>query len=90
MKYPQNLGNSKTYRFDSAIQNITRTDEQKVASSLSPRKVTLGIAKNYRGISLTSIAAKIHNTLLLNFIEREIEKILGKSKNGFRRNRCTT
>ena len=34
----------------------------------------LGIAKNYQGITLTSIAAKICNALLLNCIKPEIDK----------------
>ena len=54
------------------------------------KKVDLGIAKNYRGITLTSIAAKVYNTLLCNRIEPKIEKILWKNQNGFRRNRVTT
>ena len=49
-----------------------------------------GLAKNYRGITLTSIAAKIYNALLRNRIEPKIDNILGKSQNGFRRNRSTT
>ena len=36
------------------------------------KKGELGIAKNYRGITLTSIAAKIYNILLLNRIEPEM------------------
>ena len=55
-----------------------------------PQKGDLEIVKNFRGITLTSIAAKIYNALLLNRIEPEIEKILGKNQNGFRRNRTTT
>ena len=55
-----------------------------------PKKSDLGIAKNYRGVSLTSIAAKIYNALPLNRIKAEIEKILKKNQNGFRRNRFTT
>ena len=46
----------------------------------------LGIAKNNWGITLISIAAKIYNALLCNCIEPEIEKILRKNQNGFRRN----
>ena len=38
------------------------------------------INKNYRGITLTSVAAKIYNALLLNYIEPEIEKVLEKSE----------
>ena len=50
----------------------------------------LGLAKNYRGITLTSIAAKICNALLRNRIESKIENIFRKNQNGFRRNRSTT
>ena len=55
-----------------------------------PKKGDLGLAKNYRGITLTSIAAKIYNALLLNRIEPKIDNILRKNQNGFRRNRSTT
>ena len=55
-----------------------------------PKKGDLGLAKNYRGITLTSIAAKIYNALLRNRIVPQIDKILGKNQNGFRRNRSTT
>ena len=55
-----------------------------------PKKDNLGIAKNYRGITLTSIEAKIYNALLSNSIEPKIEKIFRKNQNGFRRNRSTT
>ena len=55
-----------------------------------PKKGDLGLAKNYRGITLTSIAAKIYNALLRNGIEPKIDNILRKNQNGFRRNRSTT
>ena len=44
-----------------------------------PKKDDLGLAKNYRGIILTSIAAKIYNALLRNCIEPEIDNILRKN-----------
>ena len=44
-----------------------------------PKKGDLGIVKNYGSITLTSIAVKIYNALLLNRIEPEIEKILWKN-----------
>ena len=46
-----------------------------------PKKGDLEIAKNYQGITLASIAAKIFNALLLNYIEPETEKILWKNQN---------
>ena len=55
-----------------------------------PKKGDLGLTKNYRGITLTSIAAKIYNALLQNCIEPKINNILRKNQNGFRRNRSTT
>ena len=55
-----------------------------------PKKGDLGLAKNDRGITLTSIAAKIYNALLRNCIEPKIDNILRKNQNGFRRNRSTT
>ena len=54
------------------------------------KKGDLGLAKNYRGITLTSIAAKIYNALLQNRIEPKIDNIPRKNQNGFRRNRSTT
>ena len=55
-----------------------------------PKKGDLGLAKNYRGITLTSITAKIYNALLRNRIEPKIDNILRKNQNGLRRNRSTT
>ena len=55
-----------------------------------PKKGHLRLAKNYRGITLTSIAPKIFNALLRNRIEPKVDKLLRKNQNGFRRNRSTT
>ena len=55
-----------------------------------PKKGNFGLGKNYRGITLTSIAANIYNALLRNRIEPKIDNILRKNQNGFRRNRSTT
>ena len=55
-----------------------------------PKKGDLGLAKNYRGITRTSITAKIYNALLRNRIVPQIDKILRKNQNGFRRNRSKT
>ena len=55
-----------------------------------PKKGNLVLAKNYQGITLTSIAAKIYNALLCNHIEPKIDHILKKKQNVFRRNRSTT
>ena len=55
-----------------------------------PKKGDLGLAKNYRGITLTSIATKIYNAQLRNRIEPKIDNILRKNQSDFRRNRSTT
>ena len=55
-----------------------------------PKVGDLRLAKNYRGITLISIAAKIYKALLRNRIEPKIDNILRKNQNGFRRNRSTT
>ena len=55
-----------------------------------PKKGDLGLAKNYRGITLTSIAAKIYHAQLRNCIEPKIANILRKNQNGFQRNRSLT
>ena len=44
-----------------------------------PKKGDLGLAKNYRGITLTSIAVKIYNALLRNRMEPKIDNILRKN-----------
>ena len=49
-----------------------------------PKKGDLGLAPNYRGITLTSIAAKIYDLLLLNRIRPALENILSPNQNGFR------
>ena len=45
-----------------------------------PKKSVLRLAKNYWGITLTSIAAKIYNALLQNCIEPKINNILRKNQ----------
>ena len=44
-----------------------------------PNKGDLGLAKNHRGKTLTSIAAKKYNALLRNPIEPKIDYILRKN-----------
>ena len=55
-----------------------------------PKKGDNGLAKNYQGITHTSIAAKIYNAQLRNRIKPKIDNILRKNQNGFRINRSTT
>ena len=55
-----------------------------------PKTGDLGLVKNYLGITLTFIAAKIYHALLRNRIEPKIDNILRKNQNGFRRKRAIT
>ena len=54
-----------------------------------PKKGDLGNTGNYRGISLTVIASKISNKMLLQRIRPHLEPILRMNQNGFRPNRST-
>ena len=95
MKYPQKCGRQR--KFDNillqhcnAVYNKNPIDRWMMGCILPfPKKDDLRLAKNYRGITLTSIAAKIFNALLRNCIEPKIDNILKKNQNGFQRNRST-
>ena len=88
----------KTRQFDdillrhcNAVYNQNPIDRWTKGCNLPfPKKDDLGLAKNYRGITLTSIAAQIYNALLQKRIEPKIDNILRMNQNGFRRNRSTT
>ena len=77
----------KTRQFDdillrhcNAVYNQNPIDRWKKGWILPfPKKGDLGLAKNYRGIIITSIVAKIYNTQLRNRIEPEIDNILRKN-----------
>ena len=73
----------KTRKFDdillqqcNAVYNQNRIERWMKGCILPfPKKGDLGLAKNYRSITLTSIAAKIYNALLRNRIEPKIDNI---------------
>ena len=54
-----------------------------------PNEGDLGITKNYSGIILTALVAKVYIAMLLNDTLPEIEKIQRKNQKGFRR-KCST
>ena len=92
MKYLQKygrLGNLMTYCNPIYFKNTTERST-KCCMLPFPKKGDLGIAKNYQGITLTSIMAQICSALLLNLIKPEIKKIPWKNQNGFQRNWSTT
>ena len=47
------------------------------------KKSDLGITKNDRSITLTAIAAKVYNALLINCKQPKVAKITGKNQNSF-------
>ena len=55
-----------------------------------PKKGDLTKTSNYRGISLTSVALKTLNKMVLNRLIPHIEPILRDNQNGFRPGRSTT
>ena len=74
-----------------AVYNGNPIDKRRQGCILPfPKKGDLGVASNYRGINLTSIAAKIYNSMLLNRIRPYIDPILRRNQNGFRQNRLTS
>ena len=87
----------KTRKFEDILLRLCNADykqntvEERTRSCIfpDPKKEDLGITKNYSGLTLTAIVAKVYNTKLLNCIRPEIGKILRKNQNAFRRNRST-
>ena len=50
-----------------------------------PKKGNLELKTNFRGICLTSIAAKVYNRVILNRIREPIDAILRRNQAGFRK-----
>ena len=55
-----------------------------------PKKGDLSLPSNYRCITLSALAAKLYNTMLLNRISPHLDPILRRNQNGFRKGRSTT
>ena len=71
--------------------NGVRPDEWGLSGIVPvPKKGDLTRCTNYRGISLTQIASKVYNRLILNRIRPSIDSLLRPSQNGFRPGRKTT
>ena len=54
-----------------------------------PKSGDLSLGGNYRGISLSSIVAKLYNKMILNRIRPELDTHLRANQNGFRVGRTT-
>ena len=55
-----------------------------------PKSGDLSVTNNYRGISLTSLSAKLINRMILNRIRPIIDPLLRDNQNGFRPRRSAT
>ena len=55
-----------------------------------PKYGDLSDAGNYRGISLSSVVAKLVNKMILNRIQPEIDPLLKRNQNGFRPGRSSS
>ena len=82
--------NQELLQFCNAVYNKQEIERWTEGCILPfPKKGDLGLTDNYRGITLTAIASKIYNLLLLNRIRPELEHKLRKNQNGFREKRST-
>ena len=54
-----------------------------------PKSGDLSLGGNYRGISLSSLVAKVYNKMLLNRIRPRLDPLLRPNQNGFRTGRTT-
>ena len=82
--------NLMTYFFNYAMLSIYNREMDKNCILSFSRKSNLRIIKNYRGITLTGIAAKVYNAMLIICIQPEIGKILRKNQNSSQRNPSMT
>ena len=61
-----------------------------ISSLPVPKRGNFTICTNYRGISLTQIAAKVYNRMILNKIRPVIDSLLRPTQNAFRPARSTS
>ena len=79
----------KARKFDDTLRLCNAVYKQNSKKEIN-KKGGFGISKKCRGITLTSMAAKVYNALLLYCIQHEIEKILTNNQNDSPRNRSAT
>ena len=91
----KNAGPTMTNKMHNLCNRVFRGEKppwQWITSKVVPipKKGDLSLMMNYRGISLTSVGAKLYNRVMLNRIRPSIEKILRPNQAGFRPGRGTT
>ena len=87
MTFPPEIWKTGEFHDISSVYKQNTTEKTTKGSILPfPKKGGLEISKNYLGITLTSIVAKVYNTLYQTWNW----KIPRKNQNVFRRNQATT
>ena len=79
----------EVYRLCQLIYEHEQAPTQMTSSLIIalPKKGNLQLMCNFRGISLTSILAKVFNRIILNRIQDPVDKLLRNNQAGFRRGR---
>ena len=72
-----------------ALKGNVPTAWKQVAIIPLPKTGNLSLPENYRGTSLTSVAAKIYNQMILSHIRPHIDPLLQTDQNGFHQGRST-
>ena len=73
------------------IENGEKPDQWSIIDIIPlPKTGNLSVAGNYRGISLSSVVAKVTNKMILNRLLPELDTRLRPNQNGFRPGRTTT
>ena len=80
----------KMRKFDNILLQLCSAVHKQNTQPHFLKKSDLGIIKHHRGLTLAAIAAKVYCSMLLNYIQSEIKKILRKNQNSFWRNQSTT
>ena len=74
-----------------ALSNVQAPDQWSIINIIPiPKSGDLSLGSNYRGISLSSLVAKVYNKMILNRIRPKLDPWLRPNQNGFHTGRTTT
>ena len=74
-----------------ALPNVQAPDQWSIINIIPiPKSGDLSLGSNYRGISLSSLVAKVYNKMILNRIRPKLDPRLRPNQNGFCTGRTTT
>ena len=83
------LSNVLLLVYNKALKGDVPTAWKQAAIIPLPKKGNLSLSENYRGISLTSVPAKIYNQMILSHIRPHTDTLLCTNQNGFHQGRST-